>query len=384
MKELTTEQKAQRYDKSVERAKGVIEQNPLMEYLKKGIEYIFPKLKESEDEKISKSIIDLINRLHKGCAIILSDEEKDAQIAWLEKQGKKKSIDVYPIFRVGNHIRNKKTGDTVLIEQIDVKEKCYEYSSHDDAAKIYSDFSWEKQNEWELIGQEIEPNQRQSKENKSTKECADKTKADEVEIKFKVGDIINKKHNSDINKFGQFTITNITSGKYWYNNRIICDITEQDEWELYEPLRQNPTWSEEDETKLKSTCALIRNTSLKDNEGIAEKNIAWLESLKDKVQPQPKQEWSEEDEKMRNNLIELLIGLSANTRTDSTSLNYSYPREVNWLESLKDRYTWKPSKEQIDCFEHFVCFLAKSGTISTYDDNNAKVLYSLLHKLKTL
>ena len=40
-----------KYKEALERAKGVIEQNPLMEYLKKGIEYIFPELKESEDDK---------------------------------------------------------------------------------------------------------------------------------------------------------------------------------------------------------------------------------------------------------------------------------------------------------------------------------------------
>lgn len=53
----------------------------------------------------------------------------------------------------------------------------------------------------------------------------------EVEPKFEVGDTIAIKHNPGTNKI-YFTITDITGGKYWYNDRIICDITEQDEWEL--------------------------------------------------------------------------------------------------------------------------------------------------------
>ena len=53
---MNKEQKAKAYDEAIERAKGVIEQNPLMEYLKKGIEYIFPELKESE--KIRNTIFD--------------------------------------------------------------------------------------------------------------------------------------------------------------------------------------------------------------------------------------------------------------------------------------------------------------------------------------
>lgn len=52
-----------------------------------------------------------------------------------------------------------------------------------------------------------------------------------VEPKFNVGDTIIKSKNSDINEFGQFTITDITGGKYYYNDRIICDIVDQDEWE---------------------------------------------------------------------------------------------------------------------------------------------------------
>lgn len=55
---------------------------------------------------------------------------------------------------------------------------------------------------------------------------------DKVEPKFKVGDWIIKKQNSDINKFGKYKITDIKDGKYWYNEFIICEITEQDEWEL--------------------------------------------------------------------------------------------------------------------------------------------------------
>ena len=69
-----------------------------------------------------------------------------------------------------------------------------------------------------------------------------------VTPKFNVHDCIIKKHNSNINDFDSFIITDITGGKYWYNYRIICDISEQDEWELYEPVRQNTAeWSEEDE-----------------------------------------------------------------------------------------------------------------------------------------
>lgn len=42
-------------------------------------------------------------------------------------------------------------------------------------------------------------------------------------------------------------------------------------------------WSEEDEAKLKSTCALIRNTSLNGNERVVDSTITWLKSLKERI-----------------------------------------------------------------------------------------------------
>lgn len=51
-----------------------------------------------------------------------------------------------------------------------------------------------------------------------------------VEPKFNVGDIIIKSEKSEINDFGQFTVTGIKGGKYYCNDIIICDIVDQDEW----------------------------------------------------------------------------------------------------------------------------------------------------------
>ena len=50
------------------------------------MEYIFPELKESEDEKIKKDII----RVFKGEISFTSEKENEKYIAWLEKQGKQK------------------------------------------------------------------------------------------------------------------------------------------------------------------------------------------------------------------------------------------------------------------------------------------------------
>jgi hypothetical protein len=163
---------------------------------------------------------------------------------------------------------------------------------------------------------------------------------------FKIGDTIIKKHNSDILYFGLFTITDITGGKYWYNDRIICDITEQDEWEIYEPVSQKSAeWSEEDNAMLIS----IENILIGRGHSFHDKEINWVKSLKDRVLPQPKQEWSEEDKKMLDNIIVDVEVLKTQDKTKTGK--EAYQREIDWLKSLRSQTTWKPSDKQIEALE---------------------------------
>jgi len=61
MKEFTIEEKAQRYDEALERARIACKDED--KHLKATLESIFPELAESEDERIRKELIDYINRL---------------------------------------------------------------------------------------------------------------------------------------------------------------------------------------------------------------------------------------------------------------------------------------------------------------------------------
>lgn len=124
--------------------------------------------------------------------------------------------------------------------------------------------------------------------------------------------------------------------------------------ELY---AQKQEWSEQDETKLKSACALIRNTSLNGNEGLVDSTIDWLKSLKDRVLPQPKQEWSEEDEGRLKGIIATIKMVGCRVNNNATNCSY-----INWLKSLRERYTWKPSDEQIKvCKEVYADILSAKG-----------------------
>ena len=146
---------------------------------------------------------------------------------------------------------------------------------------------------------------------------------------FTVGDTIIKKPVSDIN-FGYFTITDITGGKYWYNDRIICEISEQNDWEL---VKQKPAeWSEEDKRMFDYALDMIEWYSGK-NEDKSRLVSDWLKSLKYRVFSQPKQEWSEEDELKRSTLIHVV-----KKQKGSAIFEGLLPEElINWLKAIKQR-----------------------------------------------
>lgn len=113
-------------------------------------------------------------------------------------------------------------------------------------------------------------------------------------------------------------------------------------------------WSEEDERMIEAIEDLcddkIRFTEFQDVKEHAYTVKNWLKSLKDRVQLQPKQEWSEEDAKTLNRISAILVDASEvkNWWKESRLIERE---EMVWLtdflKSFKDRYAFKPSKEQI-------------------------------------
>lgn len=84
-----------------------------------------------------------------------------------------------------------------------------------------------------------------------------------------------------------------------------------------------------------------------------------------KEKEQKPSEWSVEDILMLSSCIEIMLTV------DSTE------EQQNWLKSLKDRYTWKPSDEQIEILEMVL-------TNESMDDNVAGILRELREQLKKL
>lgn len=97
-------------------------------------------------------------------------------------------------------------------------------------------------------------------------------------------------------------------------------------------------WSEDDEIEfnhiLKTLTSVAKEQEIKGYNNLTS-SINWLKSLKDRVQPQPKQEWSEKDEE----IISFLNALCIDAQNPNNCASYSmYYKEVekakDWLKSL--------------------------------------------------
>ena len=84
--------------------------------------------------------------------------------------------------------------------------------------------------------------------------------------------------------------------------------------------------------------------------------------------------WSEEDNVMIR-CITLDLELLKN-RDDGKAGKAAYQSEIEWLKSLKDRYTWKPSEEQMNTLEHYM--------ITLVCNEHKEILFGLYEDLKKL
>ena len=94
------------YEKKYKEVQGWIEKiYPTLQHEQQmEAEAFFPELKESEDEKVRKRLIDLIYKVYANTSYITCVEHED-MLAWLEKQGEQKPASkVEPKFKNGQWI----------------------------------------------------------------------------------------------------------------------------------------------------------------------------------------------------------------------------------------------------------------------------------------
>jgi hypothetical protein len=113
------------------------------------IEKAFPELRESEDERIRKEIIQSIK--DNMCVI-----HKEKCLVWLEKQGEQKTeIEyIYPKFRIGDVIvQTQPNGNSQPVRVLSISKKIQSYCCESDDHNVYSSIPIRCENEYKLVEQ---------------------------------------------------------------------------------------------------------------------------------------------------------------------------------------------------------------------------------------
>lgn len=95
-------------------------------------------------------------------------------------------------------------------------------------------------------------------------------------------------------------------------------------------------------------------------------------------QGEQKPTWSEEDSDMVDDIVKSL------KKYQLQMPNYRVELQMRWLKSLKERYTWKPSDEQMKCISDVVADAKYKNDISTNGYEPYTHLSTLLQQLKKL
>ena len=314
MKELSIEEKARRYDETIERANSLLSPNQL------GNAWIYkllPELKEeSDDERIRKAIRYAIGQSTHSDGTLINGVSSEEALAWLEKQGKQETDE----WKEGNIIRHggilalvikgrramKSNGELFTIQypnewvkavpyeierflnELEKQSKkpnpysgtSFEYNGHiwgmcarDNGVDILLDKQLLKHLEKqggnsmgisEATKQKLEDNLHEALE-KETSESLNKfldgqgeNPTDKVEPKFRVGDIISDGISEvKIVSIGKdnYTVTNDEIENDAHVGNWVVYFKDQDNWKLVE---QKSSWSEEDEREVAVLEAYIR------------------------------------------------------------------------------------------------------------------------------
>lgn len=310
-------------------------------------EEVFPELKESEDERVRKELINFFKNHMDSVYEEISDN--NVVIAWLEKQGEQKPIDkVEPKFKVGDWIINSegmlrhilavdktgyqtdygwlthdiydntyhlwtiqdaKDGDVlaaheclVLFKEIyglNIRCYCtYHYLNHQafyvDTLQNKTAFHPATKEQRDLLYQKMkEAGYEWDAEKKELKKIEQKPVV--IIPKFHEGDVIKPKDGG--HEPWKIMQVDISDKKYRFKDGYVIHFSQENDYELVE---QKSTWSEEDEQTLHDIILAVKDKSYVKNS------------------------------------------------EDCFDYDKRIKHHISWLKSLKERYSWKPSDEQIE------------------------------------
>ena len=145
-------------------------------------------------------------------------------------------------------------------------------------------------------------------------------------------------------------------------------------------IQKPAEWSEKDRHAIESCEYAIKETFKDEQNPHRVGTLDWLNSLPERFNLPPKQEWSEEDKKMIKELIknqEILIDTASNEQ-----LRDIYSKEISWLKSVCPQSHWKPSKEQLTALERLYRACYRDDICSLDDGYQLRELYNKLTEIQ--
>ena len=346
---MTQEEKAKAYDEAVKRAKAAIDVAADKDLVGGVVKTILPELRESEseDERVRKALINLVCTV--GEYYLPKLEARNKMLDYLEKQKEQKpewSEEDENIIK--NHESSK---DTILkrLKSLRPQSKDEIYKEKDEAFKL-----GKHQLAIKFMNY-LDENRPEGKMSLSNGECEDIDKAFKENdwakiIRYAEKYLFHWKSNEEDEK-DIAHIIEILDDCYAFGRHDLSKTEHENLVNKLKSLRPQPKqeWSEEDERLYKcvlKTLELWAEGKLYQYiiPSNTDRYIDFFKSLKFRVQPQPKQEWSEEDEILRVRTINRLETLNFHGIS-----GIEIRESIDWLKSLCP--SWKPSEEQMKALE---------------------------------
>jgi len=137
-------------------------------------------------------------------------------------------------------------------------------------------------------------------------------------------------------------------------------------------------WSGDDETRLKVIKEELERFIMFNQYGtsLSVDDVEWLKFLPERFNLQPKQEWSEDEEKDIQEASDYLRDY-ANSYVQGGNSKLYVQSLADKIESLRPQPHWKPSADQIDALDEYIW-------VKEPNKDKAKYVISLYHDLKKL
>ena len=313
---------------------------------------------ESENEKIRKEFIFYINSEIPQCSIQEHAAKLKEFVAWLEKQGEQKPADkVEPKFHKDDWIMHQGTEN--IYQVVAVIDNQYQLKYGDNYTIQYCEDVDRCARLWDIT--------------KDAKD-GDVLAAHECIVLFKEIDGLNIKCHCTyhfMNNPSLYINTLQNKTAFYPATKEQRDIlmkamtdagyTFNFEKKELKKIKQKAAWSKEDDEMLDSIIEEVRyigdfpDYPTREEDELYDECLAkvnWLKSLKDRVVPQPKQEWSEEDSLHYTNILQELEHRKG-CYSDYDRI-VTVKSDINWLKSLRPQKQWKPTEEQLEALQKVI------------------------------